>query len=172
MGRRIDLDGPGPERTISLNETLSPGRWEFTVGTGPSHYLVSVRNQGDQTPTLQPNDGWFEVTIANNPHISIDLADKPASIAGIVSLRSQPVIGAPVFVERINPDNSEQPLQSWTLRADARGSFSLGGLAPGSYHLLSSFDLDYTDPGTRNVAVTLNLRQGDSVNQPLDMIVP
>jgi hypothetical protein len=171
VGHRVDLDGPGPDRTLAAGETLSPGRWEFTVRTGASHYLVSFQEQSDHAAPGRPDDGWFGVEITNSPHLRVNLSAKPASISGIVSSRSKPVIGAPVFVELINPDNSDQPLQSWTYRTDALGNFSLGGLAPGSYHLLSSFDLDYTDPGARNTSVTVNLREGDSVTQPLDMIV-
>jgi protocatechuate 3,4-dioxygenase beta subunit len=169
IARRRDLDGPGPETTVSADKPLLPGHWEFTLQPGPSYYLVSIANEEDKTPPARL-DGWFPLDIGNAPRLRVTLSAKPASISGVVSSSSRPVIGAPVFLQQLNPDAPELPLQSWSGRADAQGSFSFTGLAPGSYRLMSSFDVDFDDPLARDKSAALTLNEGEAVTQPLEMI--
>ena len=170
IARRLDLDGPGPESTLSPGQSLTPGPLEFTVRPGPSHYLVAIQNDTDKSPPPANIDGWFAFNLDNAPRLRITLSAKPASISGLVTSASQPVVGAPVFLQLINPDAPELALQSWTARADAQGSFTFTGLAPGSYRLMSSYDVDFDDPVGRSAAAALNLHEGDAVTQPLEMI--
>lgn len=170
IARRLDLDGPGPEGSLSPGQTLTPGPLEFTVRPGPSHYLVSIRNDGDKSPPPTAIDGWFALDIGNSPRLSITLSAKPASVSGLVTSASQPVIGAPVFLQLVNPEAPELALQSWTVRADPQGNFTFTGLAPGSYRLMSSYDVDFEDPLARSQAVALTLHEGDAITQPLEMI--
>jgi hypothetical protein len=170
IARRLDLDGPGTEGSLSPAQSLTPGPLEFTVRPGPSHYLVSIQNEGEKSPPPAAIDGWFALDIANAPRLHITLSDKPASVSGLVTSASQPVIGAPVFLQLINPDAPELALQSWTGRADAQGNFTFTGLAPGAYRLMSSYDVDFDDPLARSKAVMLTLHEGDAVTQPLEMI--
>jgi carboxypeptidase family protein len=158
IARRLDLDGPGPENP----RVFGPGRWEFTVRPGPSHYLVSIQNEGDTTPPPSQIEGWFALDAGNAPHLHVTLSAKPASISGVVSSSSNPVIGAPVFLQGMN--------QSWTTRADAQGNFSFGGLAPGEYRLMSSFDLDDDDPIAREKSLAVTLNEGDAVTKDLELI--
>lgn len=165
--RRVDLDGPLPERTLAPGETIPPGHWEVTVRNATAHYVVSV--QGDEKQTAKANDGWFEIDAGNAPHILITLSSKPASVSGVVSSGGGPVLGAPVYMELFAPDTG-QTGQSWSARTDARGNYTFSGLPPGSYRLLSSFDLDFDDPAAREKAVTVILREGDAASQSLAMI--
>jgi hypothetical protein len=170
IARRLDLDGPGAENTLSPGQPISPGHWEFTVRPGSSRYLVSVQNEGDSAAPRASVDGWFALDTGNAPHLKITLSSKPALISGVVSSASRPVTGAPIFLELCNPDIPEMVLQSWSGRADASGNFSFTGLAPGTYRLMSSFDVDYDDPIARERSATVALREGDTFNQPLDLI--
>jgi hypothetical protein len=162
--RRLDLDGPGVE-----SQTLSPGRWEFTLTPDSRHYLVSIQNDGEtaRPPML---DGWFEVNIGNAPRLRVNLSDKPASITGTVTLDGKPVIGAPVFLQLINPDLPEQALQSWEIRADAIGHFEIFSLGPGSYRLMSSYEMTFDDPRARSAAVNLTLSEGESATQTIETL--
>ncbi len=169
IARRLDLDGPGPESALSPGQLLTPGPLEFTVRAGPSHYLVAIQNDGDKSPPTSI-DGWFALDIGNAPSLHITLSAKPASVSGLVTSAAQPIIGAPVFLQLINPDAPELALQSWTARADAQGNFSFMGLAPGAYRLMSSYDVDFDDPLARSKAAILTLHEGDAVTQPLEMI--
>jgi hypothetical protein len=80
------------------------------------------------------------------------------------------VIGAPVFLQRLNPNATELAVQSWNVRADAQGRFTFQGLAPGSYRVMSSFDLDFEDPVARDRAVKVTLRESDAIQQALEVI--
>jgi hypothetical protein len=170
IARRLDLDGPGPESSLSPGQSLTPGPLEFTVHAGPSHYLVSIQNDGDKSPPPTAIDGWFALDIDNAPRLRVTLSAKPASISGPVTSDSQPIIGAPVFLQLVNPDAPELALQSWTGRADAQGNFTFTGLTPGAYRLMSSYDVDFDDPLARSKAAMLTLHEGDVVTQPLEMI--
>ena len=170
IARRLDLDGPGPEGSLSSGQSLTPGPLEFTVRPGPSHYLVSIQNDADKSPPPASIEGWFALDIGNAPRLHITLSAKPASVSGLVSSAAQPIIGAPVFLQLINPDAPELALQSWTARADAQGNFTFTGLAPGAYRLMSSYDVDFDDPLARSKAAMLILHEGEAVTQPLEMI--
>jgi hypothetical protein len=166
IARRLDLDGPGPENS----HAAGPGRWEFTVRPGPSHYLVSIQNQGDTVPPPAVLGGWFGLDIGNAPRLQVTLSAKPASVSGVVSSASGPVIGAPVFLQLVNPEAPELSLQSWTGRADPQGNFSFTGLGPGIYRLMSSFDVDYDEPLAREKSVAITLQEGDVLTQALQLI--
>jgi len=174
IARRLDLDGPGPEDALVSGRSLSPGHWEFTVRPAPSEYLVAVQNEGEPAPdkaaTPAALDGWFALDVGSAPHLRVTLSAMPASISGAVSSASKPVPGAPVFLQLLNPQAPELGLQTWNGRADAQGNFAFAGLAPGSYRLMSSFDVDYDDPLARDKSVVLTLHEGDAVTQLLDMI--
>lgn len=170
LARRLDLDGPGHEFPLESGQSLSPGDWEFTVRTDTSHYLVDIRNEGDKAPAPEI-DGWFDLKIGNAPHIQVTLSDKPASISGTVSSPSKSVVGAPVFLELVNPNVTELVVQSWEVRADPQGKFAFHGLAPGTYRVVSSFEVEHDDPLARDRAATITLREGDAITQPLDLVL-
>jgi hypothetical protein len=170
IARRLDLDGPGPESVLSPGLLLTPGPLEFTVRPGPSHYLAAIQVDGDKSPPPPAIEGWFSIVIDNKPRLRVTLSAKPASVSGVVTSASAPIIGAPVFLQLVNPEAPELALQSWTARADAQGNFTFTGLAPGAYRLMSSYDVDFDDPLARSKAVMLTLHEGDAVTQPLEMI--
>jgi len=170
IARRLDLDGPGPESALSPGLLLTPGPLEFTVRPGPSHYLAAIQVDGDKSPPPPAIEGWFSIIIDNAPRLRVTLSAKAASVSGVVTSASTPIIGAPVFLQLVNPEAPELALQSWTARADAQGNFTFTGLAPGAYRLMSSYDVDFDDPLARSKAAVLTLHEGDVVTQPLEMI--
>ncbi|HEY4088678.1 MAG TPA: carboxypeptidase-like regulatory domain-containing protein [Bryobacteraceae bacterium] len=169
--RRADLDGPGDEFELH-GQTLTPGHWEFTARPSANQYLVSIRNQGDATAVPLAQDGWFPVDIATAPHLEVKLSNKPASISGNVTASSMPVTGAPVFLQLLNPHTPEPALQSWDVRADPQGHYVFNSLPPGDYRLMSSYELDYDEPVAREKSATLRLTEGQSVEQPLELLQP
>ncbi len=170
LARRVDLDGPGHEFPLDSGQSLSPGDWEFTVRTDATHYVVSIQNDTDTAPPPEL-DGWFELKIGNAPHIQVTLSAKPASISGVVSSPTKSVVGAPVFLELVNPNAPELALQSWEVRADPLGKFIFNGLAPGTYRVVSSFEVEHDEPLARDKSATVTLREADAVVQPLDLVL-
>jgi hypothetical protein len=53
-----------------------------------------------------------------------------------------------------------------------RGQYAFRGLAPGRYRVISSFDFDPNEPASMNQAAELELSEGDTKIQPLEMILP
>ncbi len=169
--RRADLDGPGDEFELQ-GAVLTPGHWEFTARPSPDQYLVSIRNQGDKTAVPLAQDGWFPVEIGTAPHLEVYLSKKPASISGNVTASSMPVTGAPVSLQLLNPLTPELVLQSWQVRADAGGHYVFNSLPPGDYRLMSSYELDYDEPVAREKSAAVHLTEGQSADQPLELLQP
>jgi hypothetical protein len=168
--RRADLDGPGDEFTLK-GEALAPGPWEFLVRPSPGQYLVSIRNEADKAAPLA-QDGWFPVEIGTAPQLEVNLSNKPASISGTVTALSMPVTGAPVFLQLLNPLRPELALQSWEVRADAQGHYVFNSLPPGNYRLMSSYELDYDEPVAREKSAAVQLSEGQSAEQPIELLQP
>ncbi|HEU5022842.1 MAG TPA: carboxypeptidase regulatory-like domain-containing protein [Bryobacteraceae bacterium] len=169
--RRADLDGPGDEFTLK-GEALAPGPWEFLVRPSPGQYLVSIRNEQDDGAPPLAQDGWFSVEIGTAPRLKVNLSNQPASISGTVTALSMPVTGAPVFLQLLNPLTPELALQSWETRADAQGHYVFNSLPPGDYRLMSSYALDYDEPVAKEKSAVLHLTDGESAEQPLELLQP
>jgi len=105
------------------------------------------------------------------PRLRVTLSDKPATISGTVTSGGKPVIGAPVYLELFNSDAPELRLQSWTGRADPKGNFAFRSPAPGSYRLTTGFDIDEDDPATRQRAVAVAIREGETIALALDLLL-
>lgn len=171
IGRRADLDGPGEEFPLDDRHVLSPGRWEFTVRPSASHYVVSIQNEGDTSPPPAAIDGWFGVDIGNAPRLQVNLSTKPASVTGTVSSASKLIVGAPVFLQLVNPNAPETALQTWRVRADAQGRFIFTSLPPGTYRLVSSYAFDDDDAYARDRSVTIAVKEGETAEQALDLLL-
>jgi hypothetical protein len=167
--RRVELDGTGPERQLKPNEPVLPGMWEIRALTGPEHYVVGM-NGGFAESRARRDDDWFEVRFDGSLHIT--LSSSPAAISGIVTASGNPVAGAPVFLEWVNPNLRYSRLRLLALRTDVHGQYAFRGLAPGRYRVISSFDFDPNEPGSMNQAAELELSEGDAKIQLLEAILP
>lgn len=159
--RRVDLDGVSNAHVIARDEMLIPGHWELTVPRG-EYYVQSVRAYNRLVP--QAGD-WYQFDSSGYPDVRVQLSSAYATISGLVHVKENPVLGAPVFV--LNPDTG----QSWTVRADPQGQYSVIGLAPGTYSLLSSFNLDDVEDASRQ-AVTVRTGPGRTTKQDLELVRP
>jgi hypothetical protein len=167
MIRRVDLDQTGPAHALEVNERLIPGRYELMPQVGPDYYVDSV-----QSASAGTEYGWFSLDLSNSRKIEITLSAHPASLSGKVSSAAQPSPGAMVYLERIEADASRTGARMWTQRAGADGSYQFGGLAPGGYRALSSFDFDPEDRRPMDSAPVIALREGDHALQPLELVLP
>jgi len=170
LARRVDLDGPGPSQAMRAEESLIPGHWEFLAQTDNGHYVASMQQTG-VAPTVE-NEGWFGFDIERPARIHVTVSSRPASVAGVVSMGGKPVPGAPVYLEKVDPERLGSRLRLWTARADAEGHYRFGGLAPGSYRLLGSFDYDSEDRFPVDAAHTIALSEGDNIALALAMALP
>jgi hypothetical protein len=145
--RRVDLDGAGEPHPLTSNELLIPGHWEISVPNG-DYYVQSIRNSG----ALATHSGaWYGFDTGTYTRLVVQLSSRPASISGVVSKDGNPVAGAPIFLTQMDSG------QTWTGRSDPQGHYLMGGLAPGNYIIVSSFELDPADG--------LSARKADVVTQ-------
>lgn len=158
--RRVDLDGVSAARVFG-GELLIPGHWELSVPRG-NYYVQSVRAYG--RALVQAGD-WYAFDVTSYTDVQVSLSTRYGAISGVVSTKGNPVTGAPVFVSL--PATS----QTWVIRSDPQGQYSVIGLGPGTYNLLSSFNLDGIDNASRQ-AVTVNVGAGETATLPLELLLP
>jgi hypothetical protein len=168
--RRVDLDGTSTAKTLGSRETLVPGHWEFFAQTSAQFYTAWIRSMGGQPFTK--NDGWFGVDVGQYPNLQVNLSPRPATITGTITTGGKPVSGAPTYLEMYDPETNDARIRLFTGRADAAGNYRFGGLAPGRYRILSSFDFDPEDRSLMQRAANLTLHEGESASQALEMMLP
>ncbi len=145
--RRKELDGEGNSiRVTSDYMHLAPGFWELAAAPPAGYYVVSITPQFDHKRLSRagPSPEWYEVYLSrfDRNRITILLSPRPAVLSGTVTSSGRdPVPGAPVFL--YPKEEARRRLNGFrTTRTDRRGGYRLDGLPPGSYWILSSFDLD------------------------------
>ncbi len=160
--RRADLDGATPDHPLARDEVLLPGHWEIAVPPG-NYFVQSVRTSGPPLPNVA---GWFGFDAGSYMRLSVTLSPSYSTIAGVVSAQGSPVAGAPLFLT--NTDTG----QTWNARSNQQGSYSIGGLGPGAYTIISGFDLDLLDPLVMKKARDVRVDFGATATQPLELILP
>jgi hypothetical protein len=160
--RRVDLDGASESHPLARNELLAPGFWEINVPPG-DYYVASVRNSGAQSVH---NGAWWGFDAGTYTRLAVSLSSSPATIAGVVSTGGNPVAGAPVFL------TNEAGTQTWNARSGPQGNYSIGGLAPGTYTIISGFDLDLNDASTAHKTDTVSTGGGSTTTHALELVLP
>lgn len=175
--RRKELSGPGPRQKIDAANDLIrliPGRWEFAVLPSPAFYpLKFSTNAGAATGRV---DGWNEqlvVSSAGMQTLKFTLSNAPGAVHGVVTLGSQTAAGAPVFLENTELPPARRIEEMSMVRTDTRGNYQFGGLAPGEYRLLATFE--YQSPTAaefdRAGAVRVQVEETRNVQQDLTLFV-
>jgi hypothetical protein len=159
--RRVDLDGESDAHALERDEMLTPGHWELTVPRG-AYYVQAARCYG--TPCPQSGD-WYAFESGSHRDVRIQLSTNYAVITGIVRLKDSPVLGAPVFVTNIDTG------QSWETRADPRGHYTVIGLGPGTYKVISSFNMEEIDLSSKPVT-DVYLSPGQTFTKDLELQRP
>jgi len=157
-GRRQDLAESGSEREIKTPQSiLAPGYWEIGARTGPGEYIESIANQFGgprRSWRAERSTDWFEVFVDARPQarIKVVVSGKAGSIAGIVQSDAKAVPGIPVFVWPV-AEQARRSLRGPLLAlSDVNGRFQVGGLPPGDYRVLATFDLSEADEESMEAA--------------------
>jgi hypothetical protein len=160
--RRVDLDGESDVHALQRDEMLIPGHWELTVPRG-DYYVQSVRCYNQLCP--QAGD-WYAFESSTYRDVRIQLSTNSATISGLVKLKDNPVLGAPVFVTNVDTG------QSWTVRADPQGHYAATGLGPGTYSLVSSFNIDDIEDLSGKPVTVRVYGPGQTMTQDLELFRP
>lgn len=150
--RRKDLAGTQPARCVTPQGLrLPPGRWEARVETPLDMYPVSISSEavrGFKPAVDAAGDGWTELTATEVTVsvLSIRVSQSPAAIHGKVTAPGgEPALGAPVYLDRWDEGKGRRIGELRQMVTDAQGTFRFRGLAPGSYRIVSSFDIAAPD---------------------------
>lgn len=174
LARRKDLAGTGKTQTLQLaGDRLQflPGRWDLALAPVPGYFVAGfsgTRSQGGNTGRA---DGWNEVLLAGaSETVHFQLSAMPGAVHGMVTGSShQPVAGAPVYLEAYD-QAARRVKDPQVTRTDAQGQYQFTDLAPGSYRLLSSFDVEVSDtPLESTKAKILRVQQAQDLEQDLDL---
>ncbi|HXB68210.1 MAG TPA: carboxypeptidase-like regulatory domain-containing protein, partial [Candidatus Acidoferrales bacterium] len=144
MARRKDLAGDGPAASLKLVNNrilLAPGRWEFSLAPPPGYFVAGFFGPFYARRPDARVDGWNETTIRGGfDRIRFVLSSGPAAVHGTVKDSSEPVLGAPVYLEGYDPDGRKRLTDLRVTRTDLHGLYRFEGLAPGNYRILATFE--------------------------------
>jgi hypothetical protein len=170
--RRKDLAGVGESFSVPLargGATLLAGRWEVLL-EAPSGYYVSGFSTTSAAPQATVRaDGWNEVLTRNYALSRFTVASGPGAIRGAVRRSGDPVAAAPVYLEGYDPVARTRVTDLRTVRADARGQYYFGGLAPGTYRVLGTFEYLAPDVQTMDLAGAPLVTITAHTEAPLDL---
>jgi hypothetical protein len=161
--RRRDLAGPGVEAVVPIAEArLFPGRWEL-LAVPPDGYYASAFSPRPEGRL----DGWIEYFVRTTQNASYYLDGGAGSIHG--TIKDTPY--ALVYLEGFDPVARKRVGDLNVARADARGQYRFGNLAPGTYRLLSTFE--YLNPSTETLdmasAVTFSVERSSDQTHDLEL---
>jgi hypothetical protein len=150
LGRRKDLAGAQEARVIKLayrSANLGAGPWEFAVAPMDAYYVSGFMGSGAYRPHKH-YDGWNEAVILPRPNSNwarFSLSSGPGALHGTVTETSDPVVGAPVFLEPSDLEPERRITEVSVTVTDVHGRYGFSGLAPGHYRVLSSFEYQMPD---------------------------
>ena len=171
--RRRDLAGEGTETKITSDRVpLLPGFWQITARPTSGSYLsgVSVDAAGRRRARRDPSPDWFEFFLETPVQASISLSTSSAQLSGHVSLGGKDVIAAPVYLFATTPLTRRRMNGLRSTQTDQNGNYGFGGLAPGTYLVMSSLDvIEVNEEAMAGRARTITLEEGRSITQNLDL---
>jgi hypothetical protein len=175
LGRRKDLAGSHDTQVIQLSNrraTLAVGPWEFAVSPIDGYYVAGFSGLGVYRP-VKRFDGWNEALVQYGGGVRFSMSASPGSLHGTVTDNGDPAVGAPVFLEPVDLEPPRRITDTYVTITDVHGSYHFGGLAPGRYRVLSSFE--YQMPDSKIMSDThakeLQIDVRTDIGQDLDLYV-
>lgn len=151
---------------------LAAGPWELAVSPRPSFYAAAFAGPRYERPSDARADGWNAIFVGMGaPAVRFTLSTSPGAVAGTVRSGSDPVSGAPVFLEPFDLDPTRRVTDPFVTVTDLHGQYRFTGLAPGVYRVLSSFEYQKPDSTVMTAAgaVTVKVEQAHDSQQDLDL---
>src|SRR5439155_10697568 len=103
-------------------------------------------------------------------HVKFVLSSTPGAVHGtVVSAGSDPVAGAPVFLEAYDIESKKRLVDVRMTRTDLRGRYQFYGLVPGNYRVMSSFEFEMPDSAAMDSASPKTVKVEDDRDVPLDL---
>jgi hypothetical protein len=177
MARRKELQGDGKPQKLRLangSVTLQPGRWDLWLVPAEAWYAAEFRAPGPDGLIRRRGDGWNEVLLVSSGSqrvtgVRFVLSTSPGAVHGTVALSREPVPGAPVFLEPYDLEARKRLAGLRSTRTDMRGQYRFGGLAPGTYRLLSTFEYQMPDAAAMEEARPVSVDVKESRDGKVDL---
>jgi protocatechuate 3,4-dioxygenase beta subunit len=171
--RHKDAASEGPTETLQEPRvTLLPGRWDVAMPPGAAYCVVGFSGPQSESANQGRTDGWNEILLAPNSQnvVKFVLSSSPATMGGTVrNSGGDAVAGVPVFIEPydLEPRKRLEPVR--IASTDGKGQYSLGGLAPGAYRVMASFDYQMPEPSQMEAARAPTVRVDEGAHAVLDL---
>jgi len=134
---------------------LLPGRWDVALAPTSAYCVVGFTPPQSDAGSPGRTDEWNEIVLAPGTQnvVKFVLTSSPATLSGTVKNSSgDAVAGVPVFLEPYDLDPRKRLADIRTTRSNAQGRYGFGGLAPGVYRLLGTFDYQMPDTSEMEAA--------------------
>jgi hypothetical protein len=135
FARRLPPEENAKRLTCGETTPAVPGVWSIAAMPPTDLYVHSLR-AGRLGREVQE----FELRPRQTAEILLVVSVRPAILRGkVLTADGRPAIGAPVYLNPLDPELRSRTGGVKTSRTDQNGEFILGGLPPGRYEALSSF---------------------------------
>src|SRR5205807_8571038 len=126
-------------------------RWEVSLPPPSGYYVSGFYGSGMGRTRTRP-DGWNEFLVNDYSSVRFTLSGGPGEMHGVVKSYSDPVVGAPVYLEGYDPETRTRVTDLRAVRTDIHGLYRFQGLAPGIYRVLSTFEYQMPDTASMDLA--------------------
>jgi hypothetical protein len=161
-----------PLRPISGSLPLVPGRWDVALAPKADYCVVGFLPPQPDPSDHGRADGWNEMLLASGSQnvVKFVLSSTPSSLSGTVKgAGGDAVVGVPVFLEPYDLESHKGVSQIRATRTNAQGRYQFGGLAPGGYRLLGSFDYQMPDAAEMEAARAKTVKVEEGSNAVMDL---
>jgi Carboxypeptidase regulatory-like domain len=165
-----------PLRPVSGRVQLLPGRWDVAIAPAPTFCVVGFTPPQPGPGDRGRSDGWNEMMLPAGSQnvVKFVLSSSPGMVSGAVKNSSGDVVaGVPVFLEAYDLDPRKRLYEVRSGRTDGQGQYAFGGLAPGTYRVMGSFDYQMPDAAAMEAAraKTVKVEEGGKVVLDLEEFV-
>jgi len=172
QGARAPRPNNEPLRPVSGKVTLLPGRWDVALAPTSAYSVVGFTPPQADSAEQGRADGWNEILLAPSTQNAVRfvLSSKPATLSGTVkNSGGDAVAGIPVFIEPYDLDPRKRLAAIRATRANAQGQYGFGGLAPGVYRVLGTFEYQMPDSSEMAAALAKTVKVEEGSNAVLDL---
>jgi hypothetical protein len=175
LARRKDMAGESEPLTLRPGDTRSYliwGRWDLQLMPSPSYVAIDFSGPRPDSFEKGHADGWNEILVNGASQVKFVLSTKPGAIHGVVNGPGhEPAPGAPILLEAYDAATRKRVQDLRSFRADMQGRYRIYGLAPGTYRLVSTFDLEAPDSDEFETLrpVTITVEEGRDHSLDLDL---
>jgi hypothetical protein len=161
-----------PLRPVSGKVQLQPGRWDVALVPTAGYCVVGFTPPQPDPANQGRADGWNEMLLFNGTQnvVKFVLSSSPSTLTGTVRGSSgEAVANVPVFIEPYDLELRKRLADVRGTRTNAKGQYSFGGLAPGVYRLLGTFDYVLPDISEMESAHARTVKVEEGANVTFDL---